>query len=393
MCLPCGNILGFLPLLWIIAMPVVGSFCGPETALRFSLLMMLYSMLESFMKKFVNFLLPVFTIGFFVVIMCLPISIVPYPLVWLYGQLIWITEPLILFVEAIGVIRISMRLSKEVTDHIDDHELLAKGLIITTTVIAYTASFIFAISIYRTGSQPITCILLVIILVSVIHLAMTIKADHGIISNCSIVCLCMIGSLCAGVYESNLIHNPLPEPKEWSDESFDHLSLVQLVLSTATSSMSHVTKATRFLYKLVSPVLISLIVVRTVSIQQVMGHLLTRFYQYMLDDEENEMEEESYLEEVIEEPTCLPNVPTCLEPSALPTKLSLIFVYTQLVFRTMSLSGGHRPYQSLVPAGFREVMLSGVWNQVGVFRMLQICTLGLVYPLRLHREGEEDDAW
>nr|XP_054773393.1 uncharacterized protein LOC129281483 [Lytechinus pictus] len=128
MCLPCVNILGFLPLLWIIAMPVVGSFCGPETALRFSLLMMLYSMLESFIKKFVNFLLPVFTIGFFVVIMCLPISIVPYPLVWLYGQLIWITEPLILFVEAVGVIRTSMRLSKEVSDHIDDQELIAKML-------------------------------------------------------------------------------------------------------------------------------------------------------------------------------------------------------------------------------------------------------------------------
>lgn len=396
MCLPCGcgNIVSFLPLLWIVAMPVVGSFCGPDTALRYSLLMMLYAMLGSFVNRFVNILLPVFTIAFFVVIICLPISIVPYPLVWLYGQLVWIVEPLVLLVEAIGVIQITMRLSKEVSDQVEDNELLAKGLIIGTTAIAYIASFIFAIIICRTGSWPIIYLLMVIILVSLVHLALTVRADEGIISNCSVVSMCMLGALCAGVYESNLIHNPLPEPKEWSDESFNYLSLFQLVVSTATSSMTLVTKATRFLYKLVNPVLITLILVRTVSIQQVMGLILSRFYKYMLDDEDNEMEEESYLEDVIEEPTCLPGVPACLEPSALPTKLSLIFVYTQLVIRTMALSGGHRPYRSLVPAGLQGVMLSGVWHHVGVFRMMQICILGLVYPYRLHREGvEEDEDW
>lgn len=391
MCFPCICVLGYLPLLWVVAMPIVGSFCGPDTVLRLSLLMMLYSVAESLVQRFVKFLLPVFTIAFFAVIICLPVSIVPYPLVWLYSQLAWITEPFILLAEAAGVIRIVMKFSRQVSIHIEDNALLAKSLILGVAVVAYLASVFFAVHTYKTGSWAIKGLLLVIIIVSLIHLVLTIRLDSGIISNCAVVTMCMIGALCVGFYEANLVENPLSEPQEWSDESYDAMSMTQILLSTATSSMSHVTKATRFLSKLINPALLSLILIRVVSMQQVVSLVITRIQQYMLDDEDNEVVDESYLDEVVvDDYACLPPL---MGDAALPTKISLIFVYTQLVLKTIVLSGGHRPFWVLVPLRFQELLAGSgagaLWTKVGLFRVMQIVVLGFVYPMRMFVEEEE----
>ena len=53
MCLPGMSIVTLLPLLWVIVMPIIGAFSGPETVLRLSLLMMVYSLLETCVQRFV----------------------------------------------------------------------------------------------------------------------------------------------------------------------------------------------------------------------------------------------------------------------------------------------------------------------------------------------------
>ncbi|XP_071502601.1 uncharacterized protein [Diadema antillarum] len=394
MCVPFSTICGLLPLVWIIAMPVVGAFDGPDTVLRLSLLMMLYTAMGSCVQKFVRFLLPIFDAAFFAVIVSLPVSVIPYPLVWMYGQLVWIAEPLTLLVEAVGIVRITMKLSRAVVRQIEDNPLLVKGLILGAAGVAYLGSAALAVYAYLSGSTFARGLLVLVVLVAVIHLILTIKMDNGIISDCAIVTLCTMGALCVGFYEANLIDNPLAEPIEWYNAATDQKSLTQMVLSLGTSSLSHVTKATRFLAKLISPALITMIVIRAVSMQQCVYWMYSILKERMLfaeDDAEDLIEEEDDLVEVeINDAWC----PACLgtqDGVSLPTKLGLIFVYTQLVTRTMAFSGGRTPYRALLPARLDEALTDGPLRTIGVLRLAQIAIMALLYPAAVFHRAELDD--
>ena len=59
-------------------------------------------------------------------LVCLPFTLVPYPVIWLYDKMLWFSEPLLLIVEVLAVMRIITMLTKFMTDHIDEEPTASK---------------------------------------------------------------------------------------------------------------------------------------------------------------------------------------------------------------------------------------------------------------------------
>ena len=73
-------------------------------------------------------LVPFFQTALFCILLALPITVVPYLFLWVYDKLIWLSEPVFLTIEAVEVVRVSVRTSSRVAEQIDEQPLLMKVL-------------------------------------------------------------------------------------------------------------------------------------------------------------------------------------------------------------------------------------------------------------------------
>ena len=60
------------------------------------------------------------------VLLLFPISLIPYPLVWLYDKVLWLSEPGLQVLEVVLAIQCILKLGQGLVDHIDDQPTLAK---------------------------------------------------------------------------------------------------------------------------------------------------------------------------------------------------------------------------------------------------------------------------
>ena len=65
-------------------------------------------------------------LGLLGLILAVPLSVLPSPLLWLYDLVLWSSEPVLQIVETIGAIKLTMSVSREVIDRMDDQPALAK---------------------------------------------------------------------------------------------------------------------------------------------------------------------------------------------------------------------------------------------------------------------------
>jgi hypothetical protein len=75
---------------------------------------------------FQSALLPYVQIFLFLGLMCLPVNIIPYSVIWVYDKLMWVSEPLWLFVEAAELVELCMILSQKLQDKIDEQPKVYK---------------------------------------------------------------------------------------------------------------------------------------------------------------------------------------------------------------------------------------------------------------------------
>ena len=63
---------------------------------------------------------PLLQAGVTVALLSLPMSVTPALVVWIFDKLLWVTEPLWLTAEAVGVVAIIISLSRTLVDRMDE---------------------------------------------------------------------------------------------------------------------------------------------------------------------------------------------------------------------------------------------------------------------------------
>ncbi|XP_022104597.1 uncharacterized protein LOC110986742 isoform X3 [Acanthaster planci] len=299
MCFPM-ECLSIVPLLWLITMPLFGSFCGPEVVLRLSLMMMLHTLIGAALPGVLVSLIPFFQTALFCIILALPITVVPYLFLWVYDKLIWLSEPVFLTIEAVELVRVSVRTSSRMAEQIEEQPLLMKSLILGAAGISYLLSVIIGYALLSSSTPAVRWILAALVVVSVVLLLLTLMKEEGIISDCGIATLAMFSILWAMQQESNMMAHPMKVPEEWINGniheefvSFEHptrigisassdeKSFLQLLLSMATMGFARVTLAFSFLRNLFSASFLLLVAIRVLSVIHVASLVARRITEQM----------------------------------------------------------------------------------------------------------------
>ncbi|CAH1233984.1 Hypp894 [Branchiostoma lanceolatum] len=172
MCLSIGDGVRLVPLLWMLTMPMYGSFLGPEPVLRLSLMMMIHAGVGAALPLGLSFIALYLQVGVLALILSLPVNLLPYALVWLYEKLLLVSEPALLLTEAAEVVRLAMKGSELALAGIEEQPGLIKGselalagiaerpgliktLILGVTAVSYVVSAVIAVVLYSQGSSAL----------------------------------------------------------------------------------------------------------------------------------------------------------------------------------------------------------------------------------------------
>ncbi|XP_033628321.1 uncharacterized protein LOC117290873 [Asterias rubens] len=316
--------------------------------------------------------IPFFQTALFGVLLALPITVVPYFFLWVYDKFIWLSEPVFLTIEAVEVVRVSVRTSSRIAEQIEEQPILMKSLIIGAAGICYTLTLILGYILLNIGSPAVKWVLGALIIVAVLLLVLTLMKEEGIISDCGIVTLAMVSILWAMQQESNTMTHPMKVPEDWINSNTDEKSFLQLLLMMATMGYARVTQAFSFLRNLFSASFLLLVAVRVLSVIHVVSLVAKR-----LTEQSDEYSDSSdgHNEQF----------PSAWH-SPFMVKLALIFVYTQLVVYNIEVSTKPLSYTASGP--IMEVATKGLVQKVGVSRLVQLCVLIGTYIYRLYHPDE-----
>ncbi|KAI8513220.1 hypothetical protein Bbelb_098590, partial [Branchiostoma belcheri] len=332
MCLSCGDGVRLIPLLWMLTMPMYGSFLGPEPVLRLSLMLMLHAAVGAALPIGLSFIAPYVQVGALVLVLSLPVNLMPYALVWLYDKLLLVSEPALLLVEAAEVVRMTLKCSELALQHIEERPVFIKTLILAVSAVSYVISAVLAAVLYSRDSSTLNWLLLVMLVAAVGLAVLTYIVDEGVISNAAVVTMAGFVMLWLMDQELALAANPRTAPDEWAGASWGDYSYLQVLLSLAGSTMVHVHSALHFIRKLFSPAFLLLVVLRIATVLHVVSALSR-------GGEEKETDWSSLQEEDAEGSPSFISAWT----SPLAVKLSIILVYTQLVVHSIQMgsTGSH----------------------------------------------------
>ncbi|XP_019622340.1 PREDICTED: uncharacterized protein LOC109468538 [Branchiostoma belcheri] len=349
MCLSCGDGVRLIPLLWMLTMPMYGSFLGPEPVLRLSLMLMLHAAVGAALPIGLSFIAPYVQVGALVLVLSLPVNLMPYALVWLYDKLLLVSEPALLLVEAAEVVRMTLRCSELALQHIEERPVFIKTLILAVSAVSYVISAVLAAVLYSRDSSTLNWLLLVMLVAAVGLAVLTYIVDEGVISNAAVVTMAGFVMLWLMDQELALAANPRTAPDEWAGASWGDYSYLQVLLSLAGSTMA----------------------------KAFSGQKETDWSSLQEEDAEGS--------------------PSSISAwtSPLAVKLSIILVYTQLVVHSIQMgsTGSHTAVTD--PGSHTAVMDPGshsaVWQGLGLMRVLQIGALVGIYLQRLYSSEDGPD--
>ncbi|GFO10553.1 hypothetical protein PoB_003705800 [Plakobranchus ocellatus] len=157
----CIGLIEILPYICLVTVPLLGSFYGAETIYRLSILLIVHSIVIEFIPSVLLRVIPVLSILLFGVLVYLPVSITPWPVVWIYSAAMWITDPLLMIAEVILLQNYVMRMSQLGADEIErdensSYKYKAAILFFSSLCYAVTASLIYDMYLNATPSQVLS---------------------------------------------------------------------------------------------------------------------------------------------------------------------------------------------------------------------------------------------
>ncbi|XP_033123518.1 uncharacterized protein LOC117122139 [Anneissia japonica] len=364
MCLPLSgtDCVALAPFFWIISLPVFGSFRGPEAVLRFSLLLIINNVIcGAILPEMLVPIMPFLKSALFFLLISLPINLVPFVVVWVYDKLIWLSEPALLTLEAVQIVRVTTNLSQRLVQGIQDQPFLMKSAILVGSGFCYLLSIHIIIFLFSSGSTTQKWLIGVLIIIAVVILVATLLTEEGVITDAAVITLAMCLAMWVMRQEMYLVKYPVTEPNQWYRTATEEASFIQVLYTILTQQINKATQAVQFLRNMFSASFLLLIVLRVSSVLSTVWYMSKRNAQdvYLNEDSSRFFKW---------------NAPTAL-------KLAFIFVYTQLVVYNVKRSTGFIGYSRR----YIDVFTKDVFHEVGFCRLLQLGVLSLTYLWRLYQ--------
>lgn len=365
----------FLPYLWVVTVPVYGSFCGIDLILRISILLYIYIIAGEIVPKSMHSLVPYLSFMLWALIVYfVPVNLIPWPMIWLYDKLLWVTGPVLMITEIILAVNFQMRCSQMAIDRIEEDDSPGFKLIIilfSSGCYALMASFLY--EIYSTGSTTHYLLLLLVLVMCVtVHNMMWMSQD-GILCDAAFTCLCTVSILYAMKEETTLINSPLKTPSTWFQYD-PKMSMFYLGTFIFNSTVDSAGMAIGFLMKFLRPFFLLTLGVRLYSILYIIEALLKKDvlqHDFSMDSDE-------YLEEQI--------TPW---KSPLTMKLAVVFMFTQMTSNLFYESQGvtilNTPPFNLVRNFYPKDIIFG--------RIVQMIGVNCFYIWRLSNDRMDLNDW
>ncbi|KAL5017447.1 hypothetical protein ScPMuIL_007036 [Solemya velum] len=362
----------------IVTLPVFGSFCGTEIILKLSIIIYIYVVLGELIPKILQPILSyVHVVILALLVGYLPLYFIPYPVIWVYDKLIWLSEPVFLLSEVILFQNFVFRKSQKAADAIangDDSELVKWKTVVTVfSVLCYGGSLYYGWLLYTEASTAqLWLLFLVVLLLLAVHNMMWMSME-GIISDaafCSLLSVCIMYSM---YQETDLIQKPNKLPESW----FRHdrkKALFSLILSILNTNIANAYLALEFLKKFLRPFFLVSFSMRLYGILCIIGKA-TKIWG-KTDEEETWVIDEN-------------DVQSTFSPwkSSLTVKLAVIFLFTQVTVNLFHESSGVYSSDTLL-----SKLLQSIWpRQILIGRIAQILTVNAFYVWRLY--CAEDWTW
>ncbi|GFR73761.1 hypothetical protein ElyMa_003877200 [Elysia marginata] len=312
----------------------------------------------------------------------LPVSVTPWPVVWLYTRTMWLTEPLLMVAEVILLLNYVMRMSQHGADEIEqdeDSSYKYKGAILLFSSLCYAvvASLAYDMYLNATPSQ-VLCLFVVVFIMIAAH-NMMLMAHEGIISDCAFFCLLSTTIVYVMVVETSQISSPLTEPFLWTKSPIAKSSVVNIMHSILHMTSSNAQRSILFLKRFFSPLFMGLLAVRLYSILFIVNKVTRNFFQ---DDKDSPHSFEVTEREDFEEFTPW--------KSPLLLRLSIIFMLTQMSGQFLEEWSGQT--SSIAGLSYLASVSKNVWpGEILIGRLFQVAAISCFYMWRLYRA--DDWTW
>ncbi|XP_071848381.1 uncharacterized protein [Apostichopus japonicus] len=391
LCFPCVRYIPGIQWMFLVLMPLLASLCGPDVVVRLSLILMLHTFIADILPVINQ--IPFLSTALLVVLVALPVNLFPSMLVWVYTQVILSSEPLLMMLEAIAVVHFVMQTSKQLVSYIDDRPVVVKTTVLGITVISYVASFSLGLILFLTGSHSIKWILASIAVMSLVLLIVTLVKDEGIISDCALMSFYLTWCLWVMQQENSLSSHPLKPPATWERSKSLHSSVAQILYGFLHLKLASISSSLLFMWSLLSPTTVVMLVMRSFVILQARS-IASRIPLPFSKEEEDSwsIETDSEDEDAISSYCCSThNKKETTSTSSLPLKLTLFFVYTQLV--VYNIESSVNPMNTMLfNIDVRNWVLLG---DVRLFRVMQMTLCGIFYlwSLIMSHTPMEDADW
>ncbi|XP_027047533.1 uncharacterized protein LOC113675192 [Pocillopora damicornis] len=348
-----------------LSLPLYFSYFGTEAAVRFSLLLCVHSAILAAIPDVVKAAIPMLQLLSFAVLLFLPFNTAPTIVVWCYLKLLQCSEFALLFVEAIQVVLVVMYISQSFVNEIEDQPVIVKTSILAISGVAYILSIYLSYHLFTDihSTHTETWCAGVAVILTILVLFICLYKEEGIISDAAVVSLVMIFIVWVMKQERLMQENSLDVPLQWLQQVADNRSFLKVFLSMAKVSIAHATRVKRIFSMFISPTCLLLALMRIASVVGFVTLTPTFFYQ-------KEDDEYSTLQEVDLQPHRKGLRPLYL-------RLIIIFVYTQVVVRTIASTTTDRQYLSQVTS-FTD-MLPG--NRVWRIMQLLLVTTTYIYQM------------
>ncbi|OWF40938.1 uncharacterized protein LOC110463107 [Mizuhopecten yessoensis] len=355
----------FLPYLCVVTVPIYGSFCGVDLILRVSFLLYAYVLCSEFVPGVLHQVVPYLNIGILgLICLYLPVSLIPYPLVWIYDKVLWMSEFGLQVAEIVLALNFVMHVSQRVTEKIEEEQSpVLKFALVCFTSLCYAMMASFGLAIYKEGSLvQLWLLFLVLVLCLAVHNMMWMSQE-GILCDAAFSCLCCVAVLYTMKDETNLINHPLNTPETWYryDKRQSLISIGRYIIG---SSIDNAGLALQFLMKFLQPFFLVTLGIRLYSILYITEKVTKNFF-----DKEDSVDD--YFDQEAH-----------LSPwrSPLTMKLAVIFMFTQMTTNLFYASQGIS-FARFYPLEFLQNFYP---SDIVLGRVLQILVVNVFYMWRLY---------
>ncbi|CAL1543919.1 unnamed protein product [Lymnaea stagnalis] len=371
----CIALIEILCYLSLVTVPLLGSFYGADTIYRISIHLIIHSLLIECIPKFLKQAIPFFSLILFVLLIFIPITLTPWIVIWIYSNIIFLTEPFLKIAEVIVILNFVMRMSQSAADEIERDESSSfnyKGAILVASSLCYAVTASLAYDIYQSAaSSQVLCLFLIILFSIALHNMMWM-AHEGIISDCAFTCLVNVAVLYTMYTETEQISSPLVEPLTWKQSFQTKQSVINIITSIIFMKLDNAQRAISFLKRFFTPLFLGLFAIRLYSILFIVKKVTRNFFQ-----DEDEILTVKDFEEDTDSPWKSPAL----------LKISIIFMLTQFTGHFLEDWSGQTSSDTWLLNA-----TEGIWpSQLLISRLVQIMAVNVFYMWRLYQA--EDWTW